>query len=156
PKPIVAQNASHMTHIVACIDSTYADSGSSELTFQYPHIPELNVEYGRKCFWRWNQVRSAPNGLDFVVTTQSFNLTVSACTVEDVFTDLFQAFGMEARRSSPGLVTSRLVQQMGGLQGCRVFKIRGVRNLIWDLDPQSSVTKSAAQQLIADLDPESR
>lgn len=37
---------------------------------------------------------------------------------------------MKARPSPAGLVSARLIDQMGGLEGCRVFKIAGVRSLI--------------------------
>jgi hypothetical protein len=42
---------------------------------------------------------------------------------------------------------------MGGLQGCRVFKIPGVRDLIRSYGPLQSFTKSGATQSIRGLDP---
>jgi ribosomal protein S27E len=42
---------------------------------------------------------------------------------------------------------------MGGLQGCRVFKIRGVRNLIDKYGPLKSFTKGGAVQIIGKNDP---
>ena len=42
---------------------------------------------------------------------------------------------------------------MGGLQGCRVFKIEGVRKLIEKYGPLESFTRSGAVQVIGQNDP---
>ncbi len=41
---------------------------------------------------------------------------------------------------------------MGGLQGCRVFKIKGVRKLIESFEPFQSFERSAAMDLIRNVD----
>jgi hypothetical protein len=61
---------------------------------------------------------------------------------------------MKAEPSQPGLVASRLIRQLGGLQGCRVFKIAGVRELIEEYGPVSTFTKSGAIQIIGRNNPE--
>ena len=40
---------------------------------------------------------------------------------------------------------------MGSIQGCRVLKIKGVRNLIEKYRPHQSFTRSAAQIIIGDV-----
>jgi hypothetical protein len=47
----------------------------------------------------------------------------------------------------------RLIEQMGGLQGCRVFKIAGVRELIHKYPPDKSFTRGGAVTIIGRVDP---
>lgn len=71
----------------------------------------------------------------------------------DLIQRVFDCFGLTATPSEAGRVTTRLVAQMGGVQSCRVFKISGVRNLIEKYSPDESFTRSAAVQVIRDVDP---
>jgi hypothetical protein len=50
-------------------------------------------------------------------------------------------------------VSARLIDQMGGLQGCRVFKIAGVRSLIKKYSPSASFERTEAVTMIGDNDP---
>jgi hypothetical protein len=60
---------------------------------------------------------------------------------------------MKAQPSPAGLVSARLIDQMGGLQGCRVFKIAGVRSLIKKYLPTESFERTEAVTMIGDNDP---
>ena len=79
-------------------------------------------------------------------------LTLKALDVQELIRKVFSTFGIEAKPSDAGCVTSRLIDQMGGLQGCRVFKIAGVRRLIEEYMPDKSFTKGGAVQMIGDND----
>jgi hypothetical protein len=67
--------------------------------------------------------------------------------------NLFKFFGIESKPSDAGLVGLRLIEQMGGIQGCRAFKIAGVRELIKNYPPDQSFTRSCAKQTIRQVDP---
>jgi hypothetical protein len=43
---------------------------------------------------------------------------------------------------------------MGGLQGCRVFKVRGARDLISQYSPDQNFTRAAAEKKIGNQDPQ--
>jgi hypothetical protein len=60
---------------------------------------------------------------------------------------------MKAKPSPAGLVSTRLIEQMGGLQGCRVFKIGGVRSLIKKYTPGESFERTEAVTMIGNNDP---
>ena len=47
--------------------------------------------------------------------------------------------------SQPGLLATKIIEKLDGIEGGRVFKIRGVRELIQDLKPDQSVTRSEAK-----------
>jgi hypothetical protein len=51
------------------------------------------------------------------------------------------------------LICDQLIRQMGGIQGCRAFKIKGVRSLIEQFSPTQSFTRSDALRLIAGVHP---
>jgi ribosomal protein S27E len=125
-----------------------------ESTLRPPHIPELNEYYGREADLLWNQARSERDGLGVVTTVGKDHLTIRALSNRELISKIFEAFGMKAEPSRPGLVASRLIGQMGGVQGCRVFKIRGVRKLIEKYGPLESFTRSGAVQTIGQNDPE--
>ena len=84
------------------------------------------------------------------------NVTLGALRVRDLVSKIFEVYGVEIEPSRPGLIAARLIQQMGDLQKCRVFKIRGVRKLIESYSPSQSFTRGAAIQTIRDVAPGSR
>lgn len=127
--------------------------GREEFTFRPPHIPELNEYYGRESYFASGEVRSETDGLGIIADLTRNDLTFRALPSRELIAQVFRAFGMRAEPSQAGLVASRLVKQMGGLQGCRVFKITGVRNLIEKYGPLKAFTRSAAIQIIGQNDP---
>lgn len=127
--------------------------GQEEFTFRPPHIPELNEYYGRESYFASGEVRSEADGLGIIADLTRNDLTFRALPSRELIAQIFRAFGMRAEPSQAGLVASRLVKQMGGLQGCRVFKISGVRNLIEKYGPLKAFTRSAAIQIIGQNDP---
>jgi hypothetical protein len=116
-------------------------------------LPLLNEYYGRNCGFIWNTLRLTPEGLGLIEKANTAHVSLRALTPIGVVTRLFESLGVAAKPSQPGIVAQRLVRQMGGLQGCRVFKIGGVRRLIAQYDVLHSFTRSAALQLIGDVDP---
>jgi hypothetical protein len=55
---------------------------------------------------------------------------------------------MEIARSEPGLRCGRLIAQLGGLQACRVLKIRGVRDLLRKYGVDEHFTRTGATDAI--------
>ena len=49
-------------------------------------------------------------------------------------------------KAGRGLVSTRLIEQMGGLQGCRIFKIGGVRSLIKKYTPSETFERTEASR----------
>jgi len=139
-------------HLVVSVHAL-VDISSELATFSPPFIPELNEHYGRKFYYSYNQARAEPSGVGIITSTTTNNLTLRALDVQELIQKIFSTSGIEAKPSQAGRVTSRLIQQMGGLQGCRVFKIAGVRRLIEKYKPNQSFTKSAAIQIIGQNDP---
>src|SRR5204862_4002512 len=92
-------------------------------------------------------------GLGIVTELDTEHITLWGMERFALFEQLFKAFGIALSLRQPGLVCDQLVRQMGGLQGCRVFKIEGIRKLIEKFGPTQSFTRSDAMRLIANVDP---
>jgi hypothetical protein len=65
---------------------------------------------------------------------------------------LFELCRLEIQRSEAGLRCSHLITQLGGLQNCRVLKIRGVRALLRKYGVEESFTRGGAKEAIRDID----
>lgn len=120
-----------------------------------PFLPQLNEYYGREAYFEYDAVRSERGGIGIITGITTTSLTIHALDVRTLVRKIFEAFGITAKASPAGLVGLRLIEQMGGLQGCRVFKIAGVRELIRTYSPYQSFTRSGAITAIRQVDPDS-
>lgn len=127
--------------------------GDEQVTFSYPFLPELNDFYRREACLVVDGARSERNGLGVITNVGRDTLTIRALRRRSLVTSIFEVFGMKAEASEAGRIASRLIQQMGGVQGCRPFKIAGVRALIEKYKPFQSFTRGGATQIIGDVDP---
>lgn len=153
-KPFYTDTRSHLEQLVISVRSisSLRGTGKENLTFWTPDLPELNHYFGREAEFRWYAARAQHQGLGIITTTISDQFTLRALDVRSLIQEIFKAYGMKAEPSTAGLVGSQLIQQMEGLQGGRVFKITGVRELIEKYRPDQWFTRSAAIQTIGQLD----
>jgi hypothetical protein len=123
------------------------------VTFFPPYLPNLNEYYGRELYHRYAQARAeyglVGGAIGLLVPTHTSDITLRALPSLQLATRLFGQFGISARPSQAGLVTSRLIAQMGGVQDCRVFKIEGVRTLIAKYRPEQHLTERGQTSLSA-------
>jgi predicted Zn finger-like uncharacterized protein len=151
-KPFSDDAAFHNQDMVVSVRPLVDISRTEESTIKPPHLPELNEYYGRNVHLNWNEVRSEREGLGVFTAVTRNDLTIRALPTRELVAKIFEACGMKAEPSTAGLIASRLIHQMGGLQGCRVFKITGVRKLIEKYGPLRSFTRSGAVQIIGQND----
>lgn len=123
------------------------------VVFTPPFIPRLNEYYSRRIYFPPNNARAELRSVGLIVSASHSQLTIRGIPFTELACTLFDAFGMAARPSPAGLVGVRLIDQMGGLQGCRVFKIAGVRHLIKKYPPTTSFERTEAVGLIGNRDP---
>lgn len=140
-------------HAVATVWPITDISKGGDWTLQIPYIPELNEYFGRECHFEWNCARAEREGLGVVIGINHDIMNLHALRCREVISKTFEAFGMKSKPSPAGLICNRLIQQLRGLQGCRVFKISGVRNLIEKYNPEQFFTRSDAIQTIRQEDP---
>lgn len=148
PKPLAEDSYLFDQHLVAAIDPGIGLFGNERSTLHTPFIPELNEFYGRNFYFHWNQTRVEPEGLGIIIRGSENDLTVRSLDVTELIRQIFSFAGIKAEPSKPGLIALRVIHQMGGIQGCRVFKIAGVRKLIEEHGPQQSFRGGLATKTI--------
>lgn len=160
PKPSYDDPVFSQQYIVASILGSDHWTRDEDITFFPPYIPEMNEYYGRELYFQYAHVRAEPPDIWLAVSVfvrcSASDLTLRGLPVAELTAKMFESFGITATPSDAGLVTSRLIAQMGGIQGCRVFKISGVRTLIAKYSPDQAFTRSGAIQIIRDVDPETK
>ncbi|HET9366387.1 MAG TPA: hypothetical protein VFP71_15380, partial [Candidatus Angelobacter sp.] len=152
-KPFVDEDDFHTQHLAVSVRPPLFRPKKLGTTFFAPFLPELNDFYRRNATFPGTGVRVEVRGLGIVTEADVSTLTVTGFRTQELISRVFSVFGFKAEISHAGRFATRLIEQMGGIQGCRVFKIRGVRRLIEQYSPLKSFTKSAAIQLIRDINP---
>lgn len=148
PKPFNEDTRLYDQHLVVSINPGIGLFGNERATLQTPYVPELNEYYGRQYYFEWNKARVEPEGMGIISSASRSDLSINALDVVELVKRVFSVAGIDAQPSKPGLIASRLIQQMGGLQGCRVFKIGGVRMLLEKFGPDTSFSHKCALQAI--------
>ena len=138
PKPFQEGTRLYEQHLVVSVDPGIGLFGNERATLHTPYIPELNEHYGRQCYFEWDRARVEPDGLGIISDASRSDLSLNALDVVELVKRVFGVAGIDAEPSRPGLVAARLIQQMGGLQACRVFRIGGVRMLLETFGPDTS------------------
>lgn len=147
PKPpFHEERYSHRRYAVV-LAAKYPLGLDETLTFTTPLVPQLNTFYGTRFHGAWYGSRVERRGLA-VIDDMLGDISVSALRVSELFQNLFKVHGIKAELSKAGLVTSRVIAQMGGVDSCRVFRIKGLRTLIERTRPEGSFTRSHAIQAI--------
>jgi hypothetical protein len=143
---------------VVTVDPQQYSAGFDDRTFATPFVPRLNEFYGRSFAGLYDRARAEPGAfgrgaVGIIANVRTQQLSVRAIRTHDWINALFGLFGVEVERSEPGRRCSRLIRQMGGLQGCQVFKVRGARDLVAQYSPEQSFTRGAAETKIGNQDP---
>lgn len=119
-------NDQHFVVSVSRITTTSDDA----YTFWTPFIPAMNRWVGRQLRMSSTEVRVEMDGFGIVCPITEEHLQVYGIQKLDLAKQLFCFADIEAEPSSSGRIATRLISQLGGLQGCRVLKLAGVRRLI--------------------------
>ena len=140
-------------HYVVTVDAQQYGAGLDDRTFSAPFVPKLNEFYGRNFHFKYDEARTEPGSfgrgaVGIITSVSTQRLSVNAIRIHEWLKAFFAHAGISVDRSEPGRRCSRLIRQMGGLQGCRVFKVRGARDLIGEYGPDQSFTRNSALQQI--------
>jgi hypothetical protein len=152
-KPFFDEPQFYREHLIATV-SSYSRNIFSEPNYIFPppNIPQLAPHYGREIWYRLDQVRAEDDGVGFIVSATREHIEMRGLPMFGVIEQIFALAGIAVDRSAPGVIAENLIKQMGGLQGCRVFKIPGVRELIGKYAATESFTAGDAQLLIRGAD----
>jgi hypothetical protein len=130
-----------------------------DLVYATPFLPTMNEFYGKHSTYGLydDKARAEPGrlgrgALGIIASVRGQLLQIPAIRVYQWMRALFGRAGMAVERSEPGLRCSSLIRQLGGIDGCRVLKITGVRDLIGRYGPDQSFTRSAGEKYIGRFD----
>ncbi len=93
-------------------------------------------------FGGWGRVRISDQGLVFYPDSKDDTITLSPVSVQSVVDTIFDKIGQKRKLSTPGIFSNKILQMMGGLESCRVFKIKGVREAL------SSMNKDEGEVIV--------
>jgi hypothetical protein len=150
-KPFDLYEEFSQQHLVVSMDSPL-DRTDEQYTLWTPYIPALNPWYGRKLITHSRSFRVESDGLGVISSITDESLELSLIERQALAEKLFEHVGIKAEPSVPGRIASRLITQLGGLQGCRVLKIAGVRKLIKEYGPLKEFDRTVATGIIGDRD----
>jgi hypothetical protein len=156
-KPVYEERLLHGQRIAVSIRGFDRFLHEKNVTFFPPYIPTLNQFYGQHLCHEHREARSEHDdihgaGIALLSGISQSQVTLTSLSATDLTAQLFKSVGITAKPSQAGLITSRLIAQMGGLQGCRAFKIEGVRKLVEMHSPQQYFDRTLACKVIGNFD----
>jgi hypothetical protein len=151
PKPTCNDTPETNQYLVATAN-IYGSTFDEDHTFDLPYVPELNRFYGQATF-HLDKFRVEPNGLGLIIHHNDNSSHLQSINVKKLAQEIFELYGMKLTSSEAGIKTSRIIKQVGGLHNCRIFKIRGVRQLIEEHSPYASFRTTEATKIIGQIDP---
>jgi len=120
----------------------------SEHTLKPPFIRQLNEFYSRKITLNPWKLRTEKDGVAVMIKSNENSLFLYPISHQALIQKIFELAGFESEISKAGLITKRIIEKLGGIEGCRVFKISGVRKLFRKLKTDKSITIREATNII--------
>jgi len=121
-----------------------------EHTLKPPFIRELNEFYSREISFDPSILRSEKKGIAEIIDVWQNDLSLWPLSYRRLIQGIFKLAGIDAEISQAGLITTRIIQKLGGLIGGTVFRIGGVRKLVEDLRTEDCITRGEATRIICD------
>jgi hypothetical protein len=121
-------------------------------TFNVPYVQELNEFYSRKIVKSLLpfDLRCETNGVGIFINNEKRTLNIQPILFREIIFEMFRSAGLEPKQSQPGLLTNKIINKLGHIDSCRVFKIRGVRKVIRALKICDTITRSKIELDIYD------
>ncbi|MDO8306372.1 hypothetical protein, partial [Herminiimonas sp.] len=149
-KPFDGDVNFHTQHLVASISLIGGLYGEEQHTFDVPYVPELNEFYARTLHSNYSRLRIEPEGIGLVIGATDHDTFLTAMPIANLMQRIFSMAGFEAKLSNSGRIVRQLLTQLGGLQGARVFKIPGARQLLKKFGPRHTFSSDTARDTIVD------
>ena len=124
-----AERGLHGKQLVAEV-SPHSDLSHPGHVLRVPYIRQLNEFYSRKIAVRPWDLRVQRDGVAGIIKTRTDMLTLYPISHSVLVCRLLEFADMKAEASQPGLLASKIIEKLDGIDGSRVFKIRGVRELM--------------------------
>ncbi len=128
---------------------------NDDFIFSFPREPEVEKVVSRSFLGSSRECRLGRNGVVISLDHPKSHLYLSPVRTKDVFGALFKQVGLETEPSLPGKYMEQIIRKMGSLQfDCRLFKLRGVRDVINRLSNGSVLTKGNMYDIVMSTVPD--
>ncbi len=155
PGPFISDYGRFQNYALSIQTRQYGEQGG-DLTFSPPAIVKMNEFLGRQYYFDYHAARADTRDtrtISIIQHVSAQTLSLYAVSITGYFQAYFRRLEIDMKQSRAGHVVKRLIAQIGGIQGARVFKVRGARNLIRKLKPNEATSRSNALQCIRNVDP---
>ncbi len=132
----------------AVIIDSYGDFGYPGYTLKLPWIRKLNEFYSREIVVDPWSLRVEREGFSKIISINDNSLDLYPISKQVLIERLFDLVGIKAKVSQPGLIARKLIEKIGGLEDARALKIKGVRKILQESGPDSSITRGEATKTI--------
>ena len=109
--------------------STTGEYNYPGYTIRLPSIPELN-EWASRAITVIGDVRLADGAVGVVTEPKDSSLEINLVEEAEVVRQIVAHAGIDVEISPAGRAVARIIEQLGGLLGCRPFRLPGVRSLL--------------------------
>jgi hypothetical protein len=99
-------------------------------TLRLPYLPDLNEFYSRQVVFDPWTLRVGNNEIGLIEDSNCESVTLYPIAIADVMIKVFERAGFKVDISPAGRLADLIITNMEGIEGCRVFKVRGARRLI--------------------------
>lgn len=137
--------------LVVSLDS-FSDFEFAGYTLKLPHIRALNEFYSREIAFDPWKIRSEEDGVGVIINLDDKSETLYPIEHQVIISKIFNFVGIKSQISQPGLIARKIIEKIGGLEDARVLKIKGVRKILQEGNPGSSITRGEATKTIHEND----
>ncbi|NMB80611.1 MAG: hypothetical protein GYA14_02200 [Ignavibacteria bacterium] len=122
--------------------------GYPEHTLKQPFIRQLNEFYSRELAVDPWLLRIEKGGISALIKSNDSSLSLYPISHQVLIQKIFELAGIKSEISQAGLITKRIIEKLGGVDGGRVFKINGVRKLLQALKIDECISRGKGTNII--------
>ena len=123
--------------------------GEPDFMFSFPNEPAVEAAVRRSVLGMPGEVRLGRGGIVLQQDRTRSRFFPAPVPTKDVIHALFHQAGLDVEASLPGQYAEQIIKKMGSLHGgCRVFKLRGVRQILDELGNGSRLTQGNMYQRV--------
>jgi hypothetical protein len=141
--------SSRSQHFVA-VFSTFTDFEYPLHTIRVPLLRGLLEDFGRDIFFEPFNATLQEEGIGLVISSFNASENLYPISYDDLAEKVLSNSGIKSKLSQAGILAKTLIEQLGGLEGSRVLKVRGVRKLIKSYSINDNFHKNIALSCIND------
>jgi hypothetical protein len=129
---------------------------NEDFVFSIPDEPKIDRRIAARITHKLaSETRIGRRGLVLIEDFPTSSLLLSPLRTKELFDELFQSAGLVTGISVPGQYMEQIIRKMGYLQfDCRIFKIRGVREIIKKLSNGSILTQGNMYGIVMSSNPD--